>query len=291
MKILALLIIFNSLSVVSLHAKVLVREVEGEAPIEVVTPPPVVVDEVKDYSYEGEAPSNQEFKTIEKGIESLKKTNVTKNADVLVSTQEVVEFVPVKVNSENSGPFIHQANQTVHIDDSYYLRSKGEFVFSFALTFADTGYDNLDKDIERGAFRSQFALKRMLNAKESIGVSLGFYHPGDKDLVVENTTMSVVRATYQREHFLNQKLYLFGGAGVNFADFNIRRTVYENENLITYKKILSGFAIGLSPEIGIRYTFDKEISFDLMIDYSLYFGEEKSNLGGFGLGSQLNFAF
>lgn len=308
--VLGLLALINS----SLHARVLQREVEGEAPIEVTTPV-TVIDEVGEYKYEGADKKYDQYdykadRTFQEGIETLAKksepqksqsTNSDANKKeefVVATTQEVVKTTEeLETGDETEVVFrpVPVENTIViekeELAQAYYPDKKGDMYLGLSFGVANTRYDLLDDNLTKGSWKSEVSLFKMVNAQNAFGLSQSFLHAQDSDMVVENTTMSITKLFVQRSKFLRERVYIFGMMGLSFADYNIRRVVYENENLITYKKVKSGFAVGIAPEIGFRYMIQNGIYADLSVEYSVFFGRDNGNLGDFAIRPRLNMSF
>ena len=283
----------------SLRARVLQRDIEGGAPIEVTVPQRVTeVEKVEEYEYEGSNKSEEQYdykadKTFNEGINMLAKSDVEKQVskepqqkNEETEAKEVV-FRPVAVEHSTELVLIKKEE----IKQAYFPDEKGDTFFGASFGFANTRYDELDSNFNSGSWKLELMGYKMISGQESIGLALSFLQPKGNELVVENTSISSLRFFFMKNYFLSQNLYFTGSLGLSVADFNIRRTVYENQNLITYKKIKSGLAFGVTPEIGLRYFVERGIYIDTAIEYLLFLGDDNKSLGDWAFKPRLNISF
>lgn len=159
-------------------------------------------------------------------------------------------------------------------------------------------YSDLESRLENGAtfvgfgFGSDLGATLGAEAHDLEGrLSLDIAHGRDQAVNAQNIRMLTIRADMSYL-FLSGPIRPFVGAGLGYADYDVRsyRSVKGDE--IILKQHAKGGSFVLSPRAGVRFTAGSSVSVDLEAEYLALVGtSEATSLGGFsGVGS-INFAF
>ena len=82
-----------------------------------------------------------------------------------------------------------------------------------------------------------------------------------------------------------------GSMALAVGDYGVRRRYLNTQGQELSVKIKEGTLVGLIPGAGIRFYLVGKSSFDLMVEYHLYFGKPQTYIGGLAFNPRLSFEF
>jgi hypothetical protein len=179
--------------------------------------------------------------------------------------------------------------------EPYRLFSEGFLArkryFQLSTGWMNSRWDKIDSNLKKGSRVNALRIVQALSPNVHLGLGLDFVHPKEDSLVPENIRLFQFRVNAEYYKKLHRSIYLISGMGATVADYNIRKVASKSGNTVTYNSYGNGMAFGLIPELGLRFNFLKEISFDIMGDYSYYFTKPESYFSGVGIHLRASFEF
>lgn len=165
----------------------------------------------------------------------------------------------------------------------------------FSFGYLNSDYEKFHQSLDNGSMLTSFRFVGDMNQNFQTGFAI--------EILTDRSSQKIPDSirSLQYRLFVDYHAPLFekgafvadwiGSMALAVGDYGVRRRYLNAQGQELSVKIKEGTLIGLIPGAGIRFYLVGKSSFDLMVEYHLYFGKPQTYIGGLAFNPRLSFEF
>lgn len=165
----------------------------------------------------------------------------------------------------------------------------------FSFGYLNSNYEKFHPSLDNGSMLTSFRFVGDMTTKIQTGFAVEIISDRSNQNIPDVIRALQYRlfADYHEPLFQKGavKTDWIGSMAFSIGDYGVRRRYLNSQGQELSTKIKEGTLVGLIPGAGIRIYLVGKSSFDLMVEYHLYFGKTQTYIGGLAFNPRLSFEF